>query len=81
MLFLNLTNLTPADPETDVDVEVTSDEEVMLEPPFRILIHNNDVTNPVRVITFSAVLSTDPDTLRSDLANELFANVGLSVLA
>lgn len=80
MLILNL---APADPDidTDTEVEVTSDEEVMLDPPFKIFIHNNDVTNPVRVITFSAVLSTDPDTLRSDLANELFANVGLSVLA
>ncbi len=55
MLFLNLAPAEP-DPETDVDVEVTSDEEVMLDPPFRILIHNDDVTNPVRVITFSAVL-------------------------
>ena len=39
-------NLAPAEPDTDtdVDVEVTSDEEVMIDPPFRILIHNDDVT-------------------------------------
>jgi ATP-dependent Clp protease adaptor protein ClpS len=39
-------NLAPAEPDidTDVDVEVTSDEEVMLDPPYKILIHNDDVT-------------------------------------
>ena len=75
-------NLAPAEPDTDteVDVEVTSDEEVMLDPPFRVLLHNNDVTNPVRVITFSAVLATDVDTVRSAIANELSASMGISVL-
>ena len=80
MQFFNLSPIEP-NTDTDVDVEVASDEEVMLDPPHKIFLHNNDVTNPVRVITFSAVLSTDRDTLRGDLANELFANVGLSVLA
>ncbi len=30
--------------ETDVDVTVDSDSQVWLEPPYRVLIHNDDVT-------------------------------------
>jgi ATP-dependent Clp protease adaptor protein ClpS len=39
-------NLAPAEPDTDTDVEVTvtPDEEVLLDPPYRVLLHNDDVT-------------------------------------
>jgi len=41
---LTMTPDVQPDTDTDVEVEVTSDEEVMLDPPYRILIHNDDVT-------------------------------------
>jgi ATP-dependent Clp protease adaptor protein ClpS len=37
--------------ETDVDVTVGTDKEIWLEPPYRVLIHNDDVT------TFEFVIS------------------------
>ena len=32
----------PANPDTDVDVE--QDQQIFVEPPWRVLIHNDDVT-------------------------------------
>ncbi|MBI5349683.1 MAG: ATP-dependent Clp protease adaptor ClpS [Chloroflexi bacterium] len=43
MLFLNLAPAEP-DTDTDVEIEVAPDEEVMLDPPYRVLIHNDDFT-------------------------------------
>lgn len=41
----NAVNAAPErDPETDVDVEVEKEELLWIEPPYRVLIHNDDVT-------------------------------------
>jgi ATP-dependent Clp protease adaptor protein ClpS len=35
---------TGADTDTDTDIDVEKDEMVWLEPPWRVLIHNDDIT-------------------------------------
>ncbi len=34
----------PTAPDTDVDVDVEQDQQLFVEPPWRVLIHNDDIT-------------------------------------
>ena len=37
-------NPSAPDPDVDTDVDIEQDQQVFVEPPWRVLIHNDDVT-------------------------------------
>jgi hypothetical protein len=69
-----------APPKPEVWVEIPPEAETQIDPPYRVLIHNDDRTNPYRHVVFSAWLPLPLPQRRGrpgTLADSLFASANV----